>query len=120
MDVKNSNWSISLWEEPVKGRACNHGTPLVRRFGEQVLHSESVTWLKKAKKQTSKQTCASCNVGESLSGEVLGRQPSQFKSFLLSRGKDLTASLSQLWWLALSVVQWRLLYQLKTIYFFSL
>lgn len=26
-DAKNRNLVISLWEEPVKGRACNHGTP---------------------------------------------------------------------------------------------
>lgn len=41
-DAKNRNWPISLWEGPVKGRACKHGTPLVRRFDEQLLHDESM------------------------------------------------------------------------------
>lgn len=122
-DAKNRNWSISLWEEPVKGRVSNHGTPLIRWLDEQLLHNVSVTSFKKTKhKQTksqpNKKTCASCNVGHSFSGEVLGRQLSQFESLLPSRS-DLAAPFEPVT-VVPSVIQWRLIYQLKTIYFFSL
>lgn len=69
----------------MKGRVCNHGTPLIRWFDEQLLHNVSVTSFKKnpkhkqTKPQPNKKTCASY-VGHSFSGEVLGRQLSQFKS----------------------------------------
>lgn len=53
-DAKNRNWSISLQEEPVKGRVSNHGTPLIRWFDEQLLHNVSVTTFKK-KTNTNKQ-----------------------------------------------------------------
>lgn len=39
----NSNWPIILWKEPVERRACNYDVPLIRNFGEQLLHNESVT-----------------------------------------------------------------------------
>lgn len=48
-DARNRNWSLSLWEKPVKRRACNCDTmqlwrsPLIWSFGEQLLHNESVT-----------------------------------------------------------------------------
>lgn len=117
---KNRNCSISLWEEPGKGRACNYGTS--PSGGLMSSFCMMVTSLKKnkteIKSQPNKKTCASCNVGQYLCMEGLGRQLSQFKSFLLYRS-DLDASLEPVM-VAPSVLQGRLLYQLKTIYFFLL